>query len=175
MNNAAFITGFSPVTNPAPRNTTTWSIDDTLNWLKGSHSLSMGGGYSGVFNRGNSYNPVTSIQLGFDNNTDPAATTMFAAANFPSATAAQLAEARGMYAILTGRVLSIPGTARLDSGTGQVRLQRRPRAQIPAVQLRRLPLGFVAGNAGVDRQCGCPMGCAHALHACGQHVVSGDD
>jgi hypothetical protein len=119
VNNAAFITGFSPVTNPAPRNTTTWSIDNTLNWLKGSHSFSMGGGYSGVFNRGNSYNPVTSIQLGFDTNTDPAANTMFAAANFPSATGAQLAEARAMYAILTGRVLSVPGTARLDSGTGQ--------------------------------------------------------
>ena len=119
VNNAAFITGFSPVTNPAPRNTTTWSIDNTLNWLKGSHSVSMGGGYAGVLNRQNSYNPVTSIQLGFDTNTDPAANTMFAQANFAGATAAQLAEARALYAILTGRVLSIPGTARLDSSTGE--------------------------------------------------------
>jgi Carboxypeptidase regulatory-like domain/TonB-dependent Receptor Plug Domain len=119
VNNAAFITGFSPVTNPAPRNTTTWSIDNTLNWLKGSHSFSMGGGYSGVFNRGNSYNPVTSIQLGFDTNTDPAANNLFAQSNFPGATGAQLAEARALYAILTGRVLSIPGTARLDSGSGE--------------------------------------------------------
>ena len=34
-----------------PRNTTTWSVDNTLNWLRGAHSLSMGGGYAGVLNR----------------------------------------------------------------------------------------------------------------------------
>ena len=33
---------------PQPRNTTTWSVDNTLNWLRGAHSLSMGGGYAGV-------------------------------------------------------------------------------------------------------------------------------
>ncbi len=48
-------------------------MDNTLNWLRGAHSLSMGGGYAGVLNRQNSYNPVTSITLGFDTNTDPAA------------------------------------------------------------------------------------------------------
>jgi hypothetical protein len=78
----------------------------------------MGGGYAGVFNRGNSYNAVTPITLGFDTNTDPAAG-LFNATNFPSATANQLNEARALYAILTGRVTSIPGTARLDSATGK--------------------------------------------------------
>ena len=72
VNNAAFITGPTATNNPAPRNTTTWSIDNTLNWLRGAHSLSMGGGYAGVFNRGNCYNAVTPITLGFDTNTDPA-------------------------------------------------------------------------------------------------------
>ena len=118
VNNAAFITGPTATNNPAPRNTTTWSIDDTLNWLKGAHSISIGGGYAGVFNRGNSYNAVTPITLGFDTNTDPA-NGMFSTTNFPSATANQLNEARALYAILTGRVTSIPGTARLDSSTGK--------------------------------------------------------
>ena len=118
VNNNAFITGPTATNNPAPRNTTTWSIDNTLNWLRGAHSFSMGGGYAGVFNRANSYNAVPQMQLGFDTNTDPA-NGMFTTANFPSATANQLNEARGLYAILTGRVLSIPGTARLDSSTGK--------------------------------------------------------
>ena len=118
VNNAAFITGPTATNNPAPRNTTTWSIDNTLNWLRGAHSISMGGGYAGVFNRGNSYNAVTPITLGFDTNTDPAAG-IFTTTNFPSATANQLNEARALYAILTGRVTSIPGTARLDSATGK--------------------------------------------------------
>jgi hypothetical protein len=102
--------------NPSPRNTTTWSIDNTLNWLRGAHSLSIGGGYAGVFNRQNSYNAVPNITLGFDTNTDPA-NGMFTTTNFPSATAAQLTDARNLYALLTGRVSAIPGTARLDSAT----------------------------------------------------------
>ena len=106
------------VTQPQPRNTTTWSIDNTLSWLRGSHSLSMGGGYSGVFNRQNSYNVVPTIALGFDTNLDPARN-MFSNANFPNATAAQLTEARNLYALLTGRVASVGGTARLDSATGK--------------------------------------------------------
>ena len=105
-------------TNPAPRNTTTWSVDNTLSWLKGAHSFSMGVGYAGILNRQNSYNPVTSITLGFDQNTDPAAG-LFNATNFPNSTAAQLTEARNLYALLTGRVSAVPGTARLDAGTGK--------------------------------------------------------
>ena len=44
---------------------------------------------------------------------------MFNTTNFPGATAAQLTEARNLYALLTGRVTSIAGTARLDSATGK--------------------------------------------------------
>ena len=110
-------TGPTYNTSPQPRNTTTWSVDNTLNWLKGDHSFSMGGGYAGVFNRQNQWNVVPSITLGFNTNTDPAAG-MFSTANFPSATGDQLTEARNLYALLTGRVSAIPGTARLDSATG---------------------------------------------------------
>jgi Carboxypeptidase regulatory-like domain/TonB dependent receptor/TonB-dependent Receptor Plug Domain len=111
-------TGPTYNTGPAPRNTTTWSIDNTLNWLRGNHSFSMGGGYAGIFNRTNGWNVVPSITLGFNTNTDPAAG-MFSTTNFPSANADQLTEARNLYALLTGRVSAIPGTARLDSATGE--------------------------------------------------------
>ena len=115
---ANFVTGPTYSSNAQPRNTTTWSVDDTLNWLKGKHSLSMGGGYAGVFNRQNNYNVVPGVRLGFDTNTDPASG-MFSNANFPSATPAQITEARNLYAILTGRVDQVTGTARLDSATGK--------------------------------------------------------
>ena len=129
VNNAAFITGPTATNNPAPRNTTTWSIDNTLNWLRGAHSLSMGGGYAGVFNRRNSYNAVTPITLGFDTNTDPA-NGLFNATNFPSATANQLNEARALYAILTGRVTVDSGNRPSRFRHGQVRVSRRPGAQV---------------------------------------------
>jgi hypothetical protein len=110
-------TGPTYSTNAQPRNTTTWSVDNTLNWLRGAHSFSMGVGYAGVFNRQNSYNVVPSITLGFNANTDPA-DFMFNTTNFPSASGDQLNEARNLYALLTGRVSAIPGTARLDEATG---------------------------------------------------------
>jgi hypothetical protein len=105
-------------TSPAPRNTTTWDIANTLSWLKGSHSFTLGGSYAGINNRLNNYTVVPNIQIGFDTNTDPAAG-MFSSANFPGASSTNLTAARNLYALLTGRVSSIPGTARLDEATGQ--------------------------------------------------------
>ena len=106
-------------TSPAPRNTTTWSVDNTLNWLRGAHSFSMGGGYAGVLNRQNSYNVVPNITPRVRHRTPTRRPGMFNTTNFPAATAAQLNEARALYALLTGRVSAIPGTARLDSATGK--------------------------------------------------------
>jgi Carboxypeptidase regulatory-like domain len=113
-------TGTGPVhtTSPAPRNTTTWDVVNTLSWLRGSHSFTMGGSYAGINNRLNGYTVVPNIQIGFDTNTDPAAG-MFSTANFPGASGGNLTAARNLYALLTGRVSSIPGTARLDSNTGK--------------------------------------------------------
>jgi hypothetical protein len=118
VNNAAFPTSPTVVNNPQPRNTTTWNIANTLNWLRGTHSLSMGGSYNGILNRQNSYGVVPGITIGFDTNFDPARG-IFNTTNFPGATNNQLNEARALYAILTGRVTSIAGTARLDSATGK--------------------------------------------------------
>jgi hypothetical protein len=105
-------------TSPAPRNTTTWDVVNTLSWLRGSHSFTMGGSYAGILNRLNGYTVVPNINIGFDTNTDPAAG-LFNTTNFPGASANNLTAARNLYALLTGRVSSIPGTARLDEATGK--------------------------------------------------------
>ena len=114
IGNTAFITSPTVVISPAPRNTTTWNVENTLNWLKGSHSISIGGAYEGLLNRQNNYTVVPNVVLGFDANLDPARG-MFNATNFPGATGGQLNEARALYALLTGRVSNIAGTARLDA------------------------------------------------------------
>jgi hypothetical protein len=110
--------GVTHTISPAPRNTTNWSIENTLNWLRGGHSISMGGGYAGILNRLNGYTVVPNVVLGFDQNLDPARN-LFNTTNFPNATSGQLTEARNIYALLTGRVSSVSGTARLDSATGR--------------------------------------------------------
>ena len=58
--------------SPAPRNTTTWSVENTLNWLRGAHSLTLGGSAAGVNNRLDQYTLATNIVLGFDTTNDPA-------------------------------------------------------------------------------------------------------
>ncbi len=115
------ITGATARNGAAPRNTTTWSVSDDLSWLKGSHSLTFGGSFSGVHNRLNGYDNVAAVNIGFNETFDPAAG-MFSSATggaFPGATAGNLSDARALYALLTGRVSSISGTARLDAATGK--------------------------------------------------------
>jgi hypothetical protein len=104
--------------NSAPRNTTTWSVSNDLSWLRGAHSLTFGGSFSGVHNRTNSYDAASNPVLGFNTNLDPAAG-MFNATNFPGAGSGTLNDARALYAILTGRVNAVNATARLDAASGK--------------------------------------------------------
>ncbi len=112
------ITGATARNGAAPRNTTTWSVSDDLSWLKGAHSFTFGGSFSGVHNRLNGYDNVPVVNLGLNTTFDPAAG-LFSTANFPGATQDNLTDAGNLYGLLTGRVTSINGTARLDAATGK--------------------------------------------------------
>jgi hypothetical protein len=104
--------------NSAPRNTTTWSVNNDLSWLRGAHSMTFGGSFSGVHNRSNSYDAVPVVSFGLNTTFDPAAD-MFNTTNIPGASTNNLTDARALYALLTGRVSAITGTARLDAATGK--------------------------------------------------------
>ena len=122
-NTTANTTEFSNISSPTasntpqPRNTVNWSIDSTLNWLKGRHSINLGG----MFHRMDSWNKfrqtVPTVTFGMGS-TDPALG-MFNATNFPGASAAQLTAARNMYALLTGRVTQTSVLARIDAASGK--------------------------------------------------------
>ena len=104
---------------PAPqsRNATDFTAENSLTWLKGSHSFTFGGGYSqySIWMKNGSL--VPQITTGMVS-TDPAAG-LFTTANFPGASTANLNSARDLYAFLTGRVSQIAADARLDEGTGK--------------------------------------------------------
>ena len=106
------------LTNPQPglntqgRENPTISIDDTLNWLKGSHSVSIGGSFTHVGLHSYSQNVVPTVTPGIPTG-DPALG-MFTAANFPGASTNNLLEAQNMYALLTGHILSLTSAAVLD-------------------------------------------------------------
>ena len=88
---------------PSWRKAPTYSVEDTLTWNRGTHTI-MAGGNLMISNASSSgQQMVRGITLGFNTDFDPAAS-MFNTTNFQGASTAQLDAARAVYAILTGRV-----------------------------------------------------------------------
>jgi hypothetical protein len=104
-----------------------YTLDETINWQRGTHSFTIGA--SAFLGRAwdDSQQLTTGIDLGFDQTNDPAAS-LFTTANFAGASAAQLTDARDLYALLTGRVIAVTGLAALDPATNKyVNFGRRRR------------------------------------------------
>ena len=112
------------LTNWFVRNAPTWrsawqyTVDESLSWQKGRHSVTAGGAIFLGRAWENGQQMVPGINLGFDTTNDPAAG-MFTSSNFAGASSGQLTDARELYALLTGRVTSVTGQAALDADTGR--------------------------------------------------------
>src|SRR6185436_11863792 len=91
---------------------------NTVNWLKGPHSVSFGGSFTDVKVWLKNSNLVPTLAFGI-NSGDPAQAMFANTANFPGASGAQITAAQQLYSVLTGRVLSITGQGALDASTGQ--------------------------------------------------------
>ena len=109
----------APSASPSPqaRNATSYLLEDTMTWLKGSHSLSLGGSWTQytLWAENSALLPA----IDFDVVTGDPALGLFTTANFPGASNTNITAARRLYALLTGRVSRINGDARLNEGTGQ--------------------------------------------------------
>ncbi|HEX6973209.1 MAG TPA: TonB-dependent receptor [Vicinamibacterales bacterium] len=115
--NAAGISNAYVGRNPNTRDAPTYLIEDTLNWLKGSHSLSIGGTWTQINFSLETGSIVPTISFGVAS-ADPAQN-MFNTTNFPGASSTDLSNARNIYAVLTGRVSAINASAVLDGSTGK--------------------------------------------------------
>jgi Carboxypeptidase regulatory-like domain len=119
FNNAMGIA--NPIAGPAnsSREASTKVVENTLNWIKGSHALQMGGGWT----RGDVWlkNQMKVPQINFGIASGDPADAMFTPANFPGANNTDLTNARNLYAMLTGRVRDITGEARLDEAIDEYR------------------------------------------------------
>src|SRR5207247_1827196 len=92
MNGAALTSG-TVSTSISSRNASHWDVNDTLSWLKGSHSLTFGATFERLNNWSVAQTAVPAISFGVDTSNDPA-NTMFSTANFPGASAQNLTDAR---------------------------------------------------------------------------------
>jgi hypothetical protein len=104
--------------NPNSRASPVYSVENSLNWMRGRHGFNVGGAVLRVTTGGSAQRIVPTINLGFNSANDPA-NAMFTTTNFPGASTAQLNSARAVYAMLTGRVLSVNGQAALDPATNR--------------------------------------------------------
>ena len=106
------LTGATSQANMSGRQAPVREFMNTLNWLKGSHSLSFGGSWTNVRLNAWSQQLVPGISFGID--TSEPVNGMFNTTNFPNASNTNLNDARALYALLTGRVSQIAGNAVLD-------------------------------------------------------------
>jgi hypothetical protein len=116
--NFPFGTDPSTITGPSARNTVNWSIDNTLSWLRGNHSWTMGASFTQISHDQNNWTVVPTVSFGVDADNDPA-NAMFTTANFAGASTGTLNSARQLYGLLTGRVVDIAGTGRLSAETNE--------------------------------------------------------
>ncbi|HVQ37874.1 MAG TPA: carboxypeptidase regulatory-like domain-containing protein [Pyrinomonadaceae bacterium] len=117
---AAGVTTATSRNSYSNRNTPTYDLTDTVTWLKGNHSFSFGGQYKLIKATSTSIGRIVpSIAFGLDS-TEGTAFSMFAAtaASLPGASAAQLTEARNLYATLVGRISGFTATAYLSDDGG---------------------------------------------------------
>jgi hypothetical protein len=112
INNPTFITAAGPAATPSARDAFTQTLENTLSWQKGSHSLSIGGAFSNFEIWLENQQIVPELRFGVEQG-DPAEA-MFVAANFPGASTAAITNARRLYGVLTGRVREVRGIARLN-------------------------------------------------------------
>jgi hypothetical protein len=118
MNSTQFpITNVAPGSGNSSREAFTRVVEDTLNWIKGSHSMSFGASFTQAEYWFTQKTFAPTIDFGIASG-DPA-DSVFAAANFPGASNTQVTAARELYSILTGRINSITANARLNEDTGQ--------------------------------------------------------
>jgi hypothetical protein len=111
------ITNASNQPTPSSRDATTMLVENTMNWLKGKHSLSLGGSFTQANIRLTDQRLVPEVDFGIVPG-DPA-NAMFTTTNFPNASAADLTRAQNLYALLTGRVATVSGNARIGEDSGE--------------------------------------------------------
>ena len=98
----------SPRRTPQSREASTMLIEDTLNWLRGAHSLSIGG----TFTQADVWliNQTTVPTVSFGVATGDPANAMFNARTSPARRPTERQRAQNLYAVLTGRVTPIAAT-----------------------------------------------------------------
>lgn len=116
------MTGPVSTTGNSGRSTPTYDLTNSMTWILGNHSINFGGQYKRIKSTGTALNQlIPSVGFGLDStagSADSVAYNMFNSTTMPGATSGQIGDARNLYAVLVGRVISYGTTAYLgENGT----------------------------------------------------------
>jgi len=117
-----FTTNWHTDRTPNWRAAPTYTIDNSMNWQLGRHSLNIGGGYLKSSSWENQTTVVPQVSLGMSTATcggnpcDPAFN-LFTSTTIPGANATVLGNARAHFAQLTGRITTVSNQVALDPST----------------------------------------------------------
>jgi hypothetical protein len=98
--------------NGQSREASTWVVEDTATYVRGTHTVTFGGSMvqGDVWIKQQTIIPTATFGV----LATESATSMFTGANFPGASQADITQAQNLYAMLTGRINSLTGTARIN-------------------------------------------------------------
>ena len=107
----AALTNWSLASGQSSREASTKVLENTATWLKGNHNISFGGSFveTNVWLQNQTLVPTANFGL----LATEAADTIFSTTSLPGASAADVAQAKALYAMLTGRITSLTGDARI--------------------------------------------------------------
>jgi hypothetical protein len=109
----AALTNPSLAATPSSREASTLVLENTTTWLKGNHNIQFGGSVvqSDVWLQNQTLVPTANFGI----NSSEAADAMFNATTLPGASAADITQAKNLYAMLTGRITTLTGDARINA------------------------------------------------------------
>ncbi len=102
-------------------------LENTTTWLKGNHNLQMGASMVQTMVWLANQTLVPTANFGI--NTTEAADAIFNATTIPGASATDIAQAKNLYAMLTGRVLTLTGDSRINAAGDKYNLLGKSRAE----------------------------------------------
>jgi hypothetical protein len=123
----AQLTNWSLAATPSSREASTRVVENTTTLLKGNHNIQFGATMvqADVWLQNQTLVPTASFGL----NTSEAADAIFNATTLPGASAADITQAKNLYAMLTGRITTLVGDARINAGGDAYNLLGASRAE----------------------------------------------
>ncbi len=103
--------------NNSRRNSPIKQFNDNLSWIKGRHNFNFGAAFTAAKSFQQSSGGNLAPNLSFNILSADPANVLFTTANFPGASTTQLNDARGIYALLTGKISAVAFNAKLNEKT----------------------------------------------------------